>query len=33
MISQQFLTHAAYNQDLGTDFWSVDAADRRVKKK
>jgi hypothetical protein len=33
MISQRFLTHATYNQDLGTDFWSVDAADRRVKKK
>jgi hypothetical protein len=33
MISQRFLTHAAYNQNLGTDFWSVDAADRHVKKK
>jgi hypothetical protein len=29
---QQFLDHAAYNQELGADFWNVDAADRRIKK-
>jgi hypothetical protein len=29
---QQFLDHAAYNQELGSDFWNVDAADRRIKK-
>jgi Ni/Co efflux regulator RcnB len=32
MISQRYLDHATYNQELGADFWSVDAADRRIKK-
>jgi len=32
MISQRYLDHAAYNQDLAQDLWSVDAADRRIKK-
>ena len=32
MYRQYFLVHAAYNQDLPADFWSVDAADRRIKK-
>ena len=32
MISQRFLDKVAYNQDLPADFWSVDAADRRIKK-
>lgn len=32
MISQRFLYKANYNQDFAPDFWSVDAADRRIKK-
>jgi hypothetical protein len=32
MVSQRFLVHAAYNQDLASDFWSVEAAERRIKK-
>ena len=32
MLSQRFLDHAAYNQQYAADFWSVDAADRRIKK-
>jgi hypothetical protein len=32
MYRQYFLVHAAYNQDLPADFWSVEAADRRIKK-
>jgi hypothetical protein len=32
MTRQYFLVHATYNQDLPPDFWSVDAADRRIKK-
>jgi len=32
MTRQYFLVHVAYNQDLPPDFWSVDAADRRIKK-
>jgi hypothetical protein len=32
MISQRYLDHATYNQELAADFWSVDAADRRIKK-
>jgi hypothetical protein len=32
MISQRFLTHVVYNQQLAPDFWSVDAADHRIKK-
>jgi hypothetical protein len=31
-IRQYYLTHVKYNQDLATDFWSVDTADRRIKK-
>ena len=32
MISQRYLDHATYNEELAADFWSVDAADRRIKK-
>ena len=32
MTRQQFLDHASYNQPLAADFWSVDAAERRIKK-
>jgi hypothetical protein len=32
MFRQYFLVHVAYNQDLPQNFWSVDAADRRIKK-
>ena len=32
MTRQYFLLHVAYNQSLDPDFWSVDAAERRIKK-
>jgi hypothetical protein len=32
MVRQQFVDKATYNQDLPADFWSVDAAERRIKK-
>jgi hypothetical protein len=32
MTQQRFLVHAAYNQQLAGDFWSVDAAEHRIKK-
>jgi hypothetical protein len=32
MTRQQFLDHASYNQPLAADFWSVDTAERRIKK-
>jgi hypothetical protein len=32
MVNQKFLVHANYNQPLAADFWSVDAADCRIKK-
>jgi len=32
MIRQYYVVHAAYNQALTPDFWSVDVADRRIKK-
>jgi hypothetical protein len=32
MIRQYYLLHVAYNQPLDPDFWSVDAAERRIKK-
>jgi hypothetical protein len=32
MTRQQFLDRVTYNQDLPADFWSVDAADQRIKK-
>jgi hypothetical protein len=32
IIRQYFLVHAAYNQQLAPDFWSVDPAERRIKK-
>jgi hypothetical protein len=32
MTRQQFLDRVTYNQDLPADFWSVDAADHRIKK-
>jgi hypothetical protein len=32
MTRQYFLVHVTYNQELPPDFWSVEAADRRIKK-
>jgi len=32
MTRQYFLVHVSYNQELPADFWSVDAAARRIKK-
>jgi hypothetical protein len=32
MISQRYLDHVAYNQEVAPDLWSVDVADRRIKK-
>ena len=32
MTRQQFLDKVSYNQPLAADFWSVDAAERRIKK-
>jgi hypothetical protein len=32
MTRQYFLVHAKYNQRLPGDFWSVEAAERRIKK-
>jgi hypothetical protein len=32
MTRQYFLDRVSYNQELAADFWSVDAADRRIKK-
>jgi hypothetical protein len=32
IIHQYFLVHVTYNQELPADFWSVDAAERRIKK-
>ena len=32
MARQYFVIHVAYNQPLDPDFWSVDAAERRIKK-
>jgi hypothetical protein len=32
IIRQYFIVHVTYNQDLPADFWSVDAADQRIKK-
>jgi hypothetical protein len=29
---QHFLVHVTYNEDLPADFWSVDAAEGRIKK-
>lgn len=31
-IRQYYILHVHYNQDLPGDFWSVDAADKRIKK-
>jgi hypothetical protein len=31
-IRQYFLVHVKYNQELPGDFWSVDAANQRIKK-
>jgi hypothetical protein len=33
MTRQYFITHVSYNQQLSADLWSVDAADRRIRKK
>lgn len=32
MTAQRFLVHASYNQPLADDFFSADAAERRIKK-
>ncbi|MGP8226213.1 MAG: hypothetical protein ACLQGT_08670 [Terracidiphilus sp.] len=32
MTREYFLVHTSYNQELPADFWSVDAAARRIKK-
>jgi len=32
MTRQQFLDKVTYNQTLADDFWSVEAAERRIKK-
>jgi hypothetical protein len=32
MTREYFLVHASYNQELPVDFWSVEAAERRIKK-
>jgi hypothetical protein len=32
MTREYFLVHASYNQELPADFWSVEAAERRIKK-
>jgi hypothetical protein len=32
MVRQQFLDHVHYNVPLAPDFWSVDAAEKRIKK-
>lgn len=32
MISQRFIDKATYNQPLAADFWSVEAAEKRIKK-
>ena len=31
-IRQYYIVHVKYNQDLPADFWSVDAAEKRIKK-
>jgi hypothetical protein len=31
-IRQYYILHVKYNQDLPADFWSVDAAEKRIKK-
>jgi hypothetical protein len=33
MVSQRYLIKVAYNQSLASDFWDVDAAAHRIKKK
>jgi hypothetical protein len=32
MVRQYYITKVSFNQDLPADIWSVDAADRRIKK-
>jgi len=32
MVRQYYITKVSFNQDLPADFWSVDAAERRIKK-
>jgi hypothetical protein len=32
IVRQYFVDHASYNQQLPPDFWSVDAAEHRIKK-
>ena len=31
-IRQYYITHVKYNQDLPAEFWSVDAAEKKIKK-
>jgi hypothetical protein len=32
MFRQYYIKKVSFNQQLQADFWSVDAADRRIKK-
>jgi hypothetical protein len=32
MIRQLYMDKVSYNQELPADFWSVDAAEHRIKK-
>jgi len=32
MLRQYYIDRVVYNQELGADFWSVDAAEKRIKK-
>jgi hypothetical protein len=32
MVRQYYITKVSFNQNLPADFWSVDTADRRIKK-
>jgi len=32
MTRQYFIIHASYNQELPSDFWSVETAEHRIKK-
>ena len=32
MTRQYFVVHVKYNQELPADFWSVEAAEKRIKK-
>jgi capsule polysaccharide export protein KpsE/RkpR len=32
MVRQYYVTKVSFNQELASDFWSVDVADKRIKK-